>query len=348
MAAAPLPRKVDLSDLAGASFMNFIWKKRVRGQLRTMRFQDFVLAHDPLEYLAFDWDLDNSIAALCREVRAGTYRAGAPEVVRSAKSMGLTRPLAFLSIRDLLLYKTIVAKAENSLIQKSRPWTRFGRADTGDENTGDTLAVSGWFRDWLRRQGQIWVITENQPWLIETDIANFFPYIYISSVLSHVLSHSNLGEDAVRLLDHMLRQFSPMTQYRRSPLVGLPQESFDCSRILAHTYLNPLDDAFEAEGNLKQYSRWMDDIVIGANSKEEALQKVQRVQDALEQLGLYPNTAKTRIIKAEEFSNDYMKDENDYLGEVDERFKSKQPEDIAVFRSRLRHHLRIREPRPKA
>jgi hypothetical protein len=52
--------------------------------------------------------------------------------------------------------------------------------------------------------------------------------------------------------------------------------------------LKAVDDEFAVEGGNERYSRYMDDIVIGANSTEEALQQVARVQSALERVGLYP------------------------------------------------------------
>jgi hypothetical protein len=299
--------------------------------------------------LAFHRELSSVIETLCQELRDGSYRAGHPEFVRSAKGGGLTRPIAYLPLRDLLLYKTIVSLGENALLASSKPWTRFGRMDVDDKKDGgDSLSASGWFNDWLKRQGQVWTITENHNWLIETDIANFFPYVNVAWVIRHVLANSNLDEHVARLLEHMLRRFSPMDEYRVSPLVGLPQEHFDCSRILAHTYLNPVDSEFEPEGKARQYSRWMDDIVIGAATPEEALRKVARAQTSLERLGLYPNTAKTRIIPARRFVADYMKDENDYLGEVEERLESGAAEDMAKFRSRVRELVRMRDPKPKA
>ncbi len=326
-----------------------VWKKRIRRQLRIMRLPDFQLGHDPLEYLAFHRELGSVIATLCQELRDGSYRARHPEFVRSAKGGGLTRPIAYLPLRDLLLYKTIVSLAENALLASSKPWTRFGRMDVDDKKDGgDSLSASGWFNDWLKRQGQVWTITENHNWLIETDVANFFPYVNVASVLRHVLANSNLDEHVARLLEHMLRRFSPMNEYRVSPLVGLPQEHFDCSRILAHTYLNPVDSEFEIEGKARQYSRWMDDIVIGAATRDEALRKVARAQTSLERLGLYPNTAKTRIIRADRFTEDYMKDENDYLGEVEERLESGAAENMAKFRGRVKQHVRRRDPKPKA
>ncbi len=345
MASSP---RIPIRTVIDPALMTSVWKKRLRSRLRKQRLQDFQLGHDPLEWLAFDWDLASALATLGQDVANGTYRASAPEIVRSAKGKGLTRPLAFLRPPDLVLYKTIVALAENSLLQASKPWTRFGRNDEGENDNGGTLAESGWFRNWLRRQGQIWTITNNHPWLIETDVANFFPYVDGDLVVEHLLSNSKLSEDVIRLLSHMLRQFSPMTEYRRPTIVGLPQEDFDCSRILGHTYLKPVDDEFDEEGRDERYSRYMDDVVIGADDMGQALRSVLRVQQAFERLGLYPNTAKTRIVPADDLVADYMKAENDYLGVVDGQLEEHVAVDVHVFRSHLRRHIRPGATRPKA
>ena len=340
------PARSSIGNLAQPELMKAVWR-RIRKQLRLLRFSEFDLAHDPLEWLGVDWDAGAMIEVLCRELQSASYRTGSAEIVRIAKSVGLTRPKAHPSPRDLLVYRLIVSAGESALLENSKPWTRFGRADADDESI-DTTAESGWFRDWLRRQGQLWTITEHHGWLVETDIANFFPSVPLPALLEHVLANSNLGEDVVRLLDHMLRQFAPLTDYRRSAVVGLPQDNFNCSRILAHTFLKPLDDEFQAEGENNRFSRWVDDIVIGTDSKEEALRIVNRAQTSLEKLGLYPNTAKTRIIEADAFTADYMKGENDYLGEVEERYKAGIAEDMAEFRRRLTEHLAIGQPKPKS
>jgi hypothetical protein len=338
--------KIGLDGIADPALLRKIWKKSIRPKLRAARMSDFVLAHDPLECIAFDYDLSASIDRLCREVMAGGYRPQNVELVRGAKTVGLTRPLSYPAPIDSLLFRTIVARAERDLGRGAPRWARFGRADTDDDGS-DTPAESGWFRAWLERQAQLWVMTGTSDWLVETDIANFFPYIDVGAVAEHVLANSSLSEDVVRLLELMLRSFAPMRSYRPSRIGGLPQEPFDSSRILAHAYLKPVDEAFRAEGEAESYSRWVDDIVVGASSWQEAIQQVRRAQDSLEQLGLYPNAVKTRILLASAFAADYMKDENDYLGVIQEALDGGKAVNRVWFRRRLREHV-IRRDRPKA
>ena len=313
--------------------------------MKTTKFKDLELARDPLELLGLERVLDNVIADVCQQLLAGTYRPRPPEWIRTAKRVGLTRPLAFLNVRDELVYRALVGLAENDLLARSTNWTRLGRADPGKEDGADTIAESGWFRAWLKRDGQLWIMNSAHDWIVESDVSNFFPSVHVSDVCAHVQANSRLGIGLVRLLEFMLQTFSPMAAYHPSRVGGLPQEGFDVSRVLAHTYLGPLDDEFSAEGANDRYSRWVDDVVIGADTWDEALRIVQRVQGSLEDLGLYPNAAKTRIIPSAEFRSDYMKDENDWLGEFDKDVRAGTANRV-VFEERLRRHLALKT-RPK-
>ena len=338
-------KRLGIGDVTDPALLKGHWK-RIRRDVRAPRVQQFFLAADPLEWLPFEYRLDESLNALHNDVVLGTYRAQAPEVIRSAKSLGLTRPLAFLSTRDLLLYRNVVARAEVDLLQVMPGWSRFGRADSKN-SPDDREPESGWFRAWLARNGQLWAITENYEWLVETDVSNFFPSVHLDAALDHLLAHTRLGVDVVRLLSHMLREFAPLPEYRVSPVGGLPQESFDCSRIIAHSFLQPVDEEFSSEGGARRYSRYMDDIVIGVSSLADGYTAVARAQSALEKVGLYPNASKTRIINRVDFATDYMKDENDYLGDIDRLGKDGGHVDKKEFSERLKRHLKL-TPRPRA
>jgi hypothetical protein len=339
-------KRLSLDEAVTVPLLKSVWRKSLRKQLRVIRLPDADLAKDPLERLPFEWELDSRLEPFRQDVIAGRYRASAPEVIRAAKGSGLTRPLAFLGLFDQLLYKVIVSRAQATLLRNSPPWTRLGRFNpTAEDNPP---GESGWFRNFILRQGQIWRITQNHRWVVETDVANFFPYVHLPSVSAHLHADSNLSADAVRLVEHMLSQFSPLTEYRNTPTVGLPQEAFECSRVIAHTYLRVVDDEFAAEGEADRYSRYMDDIVVGAKTYEQALQHVRRVQMSLERVGLYPNTAKTRIVRRDDFTWEYMKDENDYLGELDNRLVEEKGVDLEEFRNRLKAFLRLRPRPPRA
>lgn len=66
-----------------------------------------------------------------------------------------------------------------------------------------------------------------------------------------------------------------------------------------------------------------------------------------ERIGLYPNTAKTRLVARGDFADELMKEENDYLGELEEDLSENRPVELREFRMRLRRHLALQE-RPRA
>jgi hypothetical protein len=341
---APTHPRRGLDAVTEPALLKVRWKL-MRRDLRKLRPTGFYLPYDALEWLPFEFELAERMAELRDDVLTGKYRAAPPETIRAAKSLGLTRPLAFLDPADVILYRNIVALAETDLLQEMQPWTRFGRKD-GKEGDSNFDPDSGWFRAWLRRNAQLWTITEHYDWLVETDVSNFFPSIHLDAALDHLLAHSRLSVETIRLLSHMLSEFALVPEYRVSPLVGLPQDSFDCSRIIAHSFLGAVDDEFQAEGSTHRFSRYMDDIVIGANSHAEGQRYVSRAQTALEKIGLYPNTSKTRIVPRDQFAGEYMKQENDYLGDVDTAVRDGSPVDLAEFRQRLNKHIR-RQDRPR-
>ncbi len=107
----PSTSRLSLGEFADPAIFRAVWKKSLRGSLRTMRFADLNLAPDPLDYVAFEWDLNRAIDGLCEEIAEGTYLPRPPEIVRGAKSVGLTRPLAFPVPRDQLTYRVLTIRA---------------------------------------------------------------------------------------------------------------------------------------------------------------------------------------------------------------------------------------------
>src|SRR5687767_10192203 len=110
------PNVRTLADLGDVDHLKAAWK-RVRQGLRTIRLHDFHLAHDALEYMAFEAELDQVLARLAKDLTAGSYRASAPEIIRGAKQGGLTRPLAHLTPEDCIVFIGVIQLIENALLK---------------------------------------------------------------------------------------------------------------------------------------------------------------------------------------------------------------------------------------
>jgi hypothetical protein len=338
-----------LTDLADAAALKSAWKA-VRSGLTKIRLQEFTLAHDPLEWLAYDFHSQQNLQNLASNLQAYAYRPTTPDVIRGAKSVGLTRPIAYLQVDDAITYVALVRLTENDLLSRSFEWSKFGRSHKSKSKKKDDESLGAqdysWFVQWMKRQGQVWDIVTHSPWIVETDISNFFGTLDLDSLMSYVRTHGCLDETLNNLLRVKLGEYAPLNDYRPNRRRSLPQETLDVSRILAHTYLRQLDEYFEDAGNAKRFSRWVDDVVMGADSWSEALQLVRRFQVALETLNLYPNTAKTRIIPAAQFAEDYDQSENDYLGRVEQQIEAAGlPTHPDRFRKRVQTHARRQSSR---
>jgi hypothetical protein len=217
-----------------------LWKNSVRKRLRQTRFPDFVVGHDAAEWAAVDWEVHEIIGGLRRVVRNESYRARPPEVLRGAKSRGLTRSLAFLQIEDVFLYKVIIAATSARLQSFSHPWTGSGREDKQqpkETDEDDEYAATSWFLKWLKTDEYKWKILSTSAVVVESDIASFFATIDIPTLRSALAVHSTLDLRSVNLLVTLLLGVVPRPGYNTEVQRGLPIEDHNCSRTLAHFFL---------------------------------------------------------------------------------------------------------------
>lgn len=308
---------ISIADIADETFLQFVWHKLVRTNLRSMTLSNFNLCPDPLHYVAYDWGLDSFVNGLAQELRAGQFAPGRGELLRAAKANGLSRPLCFLTPRDALVYKAITWIARDSLVASADSWVasdddvNVGEATDGgqqrdpDPPTGNSF---DWFNFWLARHSGLVKMLNNEAasFIVESDIANFYPSIRLDAVREHLLALTNLDKQVVRLCIQIIDGVMPRTDYAETSLMGLPQEQLDSSRPIAHSLLIHVDEEFRREGINGQYTRFMDDILLTVKTVEEGELVIARLQRRLESLGLYPNPAKTRIISKKQCFDERM------------------------------------------
>lgn len=262
-----------ISDVADPAHLRSIWKKEVRPVLRTLTFRDGNLAPDPLAYVGYEWGLEIFIQHLARDLTSGSYVAERAEIVRAAKAVGLSRPLAFLTVRDALVYRAITRLVRDDLTRGAREYVAFLRSSKG--NAGDAGEVPeavgvdsfDWFAYWLQREGKIgdWVADDEVNFVVESDIANFYPSIRLDAIREHLHSATRLSKEVVRLCIQLIDGVMPRTDYSETSMLGLPQEVIGASREIAHSLLLHVDQEFVGEGEANHYTRFMDDIMIGTS-----------------------------------------------------------------------------------
>lgn len=310
----PSTEEFSLEQLADAVYLKSIWKSDVRPLLRQAKFSNSRYAIDPLHYAAYEWNIDAFIEGIVRDLRLHQFTPERGEVIRAAKGTGLTRPVCELSPRDALVYTAIVKRVEDQLLVSSRKWVGHTRSDKGSsaEATEGPVDSFDWFQFWLRRQGLIadMLDIDGVGFIVESDISNFFPSIRLEHVREHLLAHTRLSKELVRLCMQIIDGVLPRSNYLDYSHLGLPQGNNDSSRAIAHSFLGPVDLDFDPEGLTGRYTRYMDDVLFGVRDEAEGERIISRLQRSLESLALTPNSAKTKIVPVDKFLSDSMVESN--------------------------------------
>lgn len=139
----------------------------------------------------------------------------------------------------------------------------------------------------------------DMPWLIKTDISNFYDDIS-HKVLEKILTQRGWLSDR-RLGDLLLKCLSRWqeTEYAKGIPIG-----YETSDYLANLFLVAVDEALE-EFEVKRY---VDDIYIFAPSYQDVKRALARLDIVLKDLGLRRNVAKTELIYLRDMSKEALLD----------------------------------------
>jgi len=159
-------------------------------------------------------------------------------------------------------------------------------------------------------------------WIVDADVSGFFPSINHRLLHQLVAQRTGAEERLINLLFFLLESMTWRPAYSENRHVGLPQENYDASRILAHAFLQPIDTEFQPEIKEGRYARWADDFVIAVPDQQEGRLVLRRLEQALEDRGLFPNSAKSKIVRAQDFAASLYPEWNDFLDKVHESTKN--------------------------
>ncbi len=303
------------------------------------------LVRDPLDHLPFEANLKSNLQQLAFLVVNDRYRPVPPTTIRAAKARGLTRPLSFLEITDTLVLKAIVDAIQGNLHEDLSSSVSFGRSQEKAFHT-EPEDYETWFQAWMRHQRLVQHLlgARGCEWVARADVSNFFPSISHQLLYQCVMQRAGIEERMSNLLFLILESMAPRPEYSSNRHVGLPQEDYDASRILAHAFLGPVDKEFQAEIDEGRYARWVDDIVIGVHSEAEGWRALHRLEKAMEHRGLFVNSAKSKILRVEEFADSLYPEWNEFLdrADVSGKRRARPPQvNLAQFNAKLAQFLGI-------
>ena len=227
------------------------------------------------DVMKFEWQLEENIFGLQRELSAGHYKHG------PYRAFYITDPKQRLihkaSVRDRILHHAIF-KILNPVFEPTFIANSFScRVGKGTHKGVVTLAKI------LRRVSQ----NHTGPcYALKCDIFKFFASVD-HGILLGILARHVKDKDTLRLLAAIIGSFNT----ERTPGKGLPIGNLT-SQLFANIYMNEFDQFIKHELKVKDYVRYTDDFVIVSDNIEYLwllLPKIQKfLGDALA-LSLHPS-----------------------------------------------------------
>lgn len=295
------------------------------------------LLRPPLDYIEFESECQKHLKMLIYNIKNLQYRTDSTVVINGAKRDGLTRPHSFLKLEDQLVYKTICDIIQQELHRNYPEYVGFTRKQKTHEKRQPEIILEGsseWFFEWLKNQSLINRLIGDERfegYIVCADISSYFPSINLNLLKTKIQSKISVESRLINLLFYILKTMVGSPEYSLDIENGLPQEQFDTSRILAHFFLEPVDNEFKQEGEAEKYVRWMDDMIFEVTDKEEGRSILRRLQHKLESLGLFLNTAKTKIIRKDKARQIMCKGLDEYLDIIDNKTRKGKEVDINEF-----------------
>ena len=305
-------RKKALEKVFDKQKMVVTWRKIVRAQLRTQDIKDLY------DYYDFNFEIVNRTQAIRASVLNGTYRASQPLVYRIEKKYGIARHLVLPQASDALVLQVLIESIADQIIKKQPSKKAFYARSKDTVPKPHDISEYGQTINqlWIKLQKTIYKFSKEKKLIVTTDLSNYYDSIDMQE-LQKVLSNNldSQSEVITDLLFGIIETISWHPDYLPYSKRGLPTSNLEAIRLLAHSFLFEVDDVLKEKTD-DCFTRWMDDIVVGTDSRKEAREIINAISDMLKSRGLALNLAKTDIYNQEEVMFNFQIKENDYVSSV--------------------------------
>lgn len=320
-------RQTQLEKPFNKDTLKKLWKKKVRGQVRSMSIRDL---HD---FYDFHRRLDDNASKINERVLSGQYKVQVPLIYDLEKKFGICRHMIALSPSDSLVLQALIQPFADNLISKAPSMHAYYSRDKDvalklPHEMGSKY--DDWFFKWKLYQKEILLFTETKKYIITTDLSNYYDSIRLRELRSVISSYINCDEVLLDLLFDTIENLSWRPDYLPNQSIGLPVINLESIRLLAHSFLFEIDYVLKNQFK-ENFVRWMDDIIIGVNDIDEAKQILKGISDVLKSRGLSLNMSKTKIFTSEEAKRNFLFNENSILDDFDKN-KPSQDNFIKEFK----------------
>ena len=305
-------RKESLSNLFDKKEVSSVWRKIVRGQLRSLDFKDLYDHYD------FNYNIEDRATAIRNEILNGTYRVSLPLIYRLEKKFGVCRHIVIPQPIDALVLQVLVESIAEQIIKHQPSDKSFYSRDKHNVGKPHDAAEYGlsFRKQWKKLQKEIYRFNDEKKLLIVTDLSNYYDSISIEELKKVFLGYVENNEVLVDILFRVIEEISWKPDYLPYSGRGLPTSNLEAIRLLAHSFLFEIDEVLKQRTH-DSFTRWMDDIVIGADSRKEAIELISSISDMLKSRGLALNLSKTAIYDSKEARYHFQIDENKYLDSLE-------------------------------
>lgn len=215
------------------------------------------------------------------EVLSGRYRVK-PTIDFTINERGHIRQIEAPVVRDRIVQKSLMKHVLTPSLTPYLIYDNFASM----KNRGTSFARKRFeimMHRYIQRHG-------TEGYILLIDIKKYFNNID-HEVLKRLIAPKIAGEpeDVIALIHYIIDTSSHSDK-------GLNLGS-ECPQIFAIYYLNPIDQFVKVVKGVKYYGRYMDDIFIISDSKDELKKLLAEIETKLAELLLEVNHKKTHIVK---------------------------------------------------
>ena len=315
-------RKKELEKVFEKKIIISVWRKVVKNQLRKLDIQDLY------NYYDFNYNIEERASVLRTEILNGNYQTVKPLIYRLEKKFGVCRHIIIPQSQDALVLQVITEQLNTEIIGKMPSENSFYSQDKHNmkyPHKLDTDYGINWRKQWKKLQKLIYKFKEDKELLVVTDLSNYYDSIDIAVLRNQISNIVDNKEVLLDLLFKIIESISWNPDYLKYTGRGLPTSNLEEIRLLAHSFLFEFDAILKERTN-DSFTRWMDDVIIGVDTRQEAIETLSSASDVLKSRGLALNLAKTDIYDSEKAEFHFQIQENKYLDSINLELKKRTKE----------------------
>ena len=242
---------------------------------------------DEVTWQEYERDRETSIEALHGRIHRGAYRAKPSKRIYIPKPDGRQRPIGIAALEDKIVQKATVWVMQCIYEQDFLGFSYGGRPGRGAHDALDALCVG--------------VSSKKVNWILDADVKGFFDNVdhqWLMKFIEHRISDKRI----LRLIVKWLRAGVSEDGEWSKTTVGTPQGAV-ISPLLANVYLHYVLDLWIEHWRTQRgrkdvvVVRYVDDFVIGFESKADAEACLEALQERFGKFGLALHPEKTRLIE---------------------------------------------------